>query len=174
MERDNGLPNGVNLRDLRDRPDVVPVLARWLKAAFSPNRAHVTLEVIEARLRAEPTAGDAFPITWVAFAGAEPIGCARFVAADHADRPELTPWLASVYVSPDWRRRGIASGLVRAVQTTAQDAGYSALYLYTPDQAKLYARLGFVAIGTVVHADDGRSSDLMVWRPDSARMDASN
>ena len=54
-----------------------------------------------------------------------------------------------------------ASGTV----STNAAAGFPALHLYTMDQARLYAGLGFVAIGTVIHADDGRVSDLMVWRP---------
>ena len=49
--------------DVNSNADVVPVLAAWLKAAFSPNRAHVTQAVIEARLRMEPIAGKALPIT---------------------------------------------------------------------------------------------------------------
>ena len=155
------LPTGIAIVDLRERPADVPTLAAWLKAAFAANRPHVTAAVYETRLRAGG-AGE-LPRTWVAVAGDQPIGCARLVAADHADRPDLTPWLASVYVAPAWRRRGIASALVRTVQTAARAAGYPALYLYTPDQARLYARLGFTTIGAVVSPDDGRSCDLMVW-----------
>ncbi|MCC6628962.1 MAG: GNAT family N-acetyltransferase [Chloroflexi bacterium] len=165
-ERLPALPASVRLVDLRDRPADVPVLAGWLKAEFSPKRTHVTVQSIEARLRTEPVAGAALPRTWVAVAGDEPVGCARFVAADHADRPELTPWLASVYITETWRRQGIATALVATVQAHSLAAGYPALYLYTMDQARLYARLGFVAIGTVLHADDGRLSDLMVWNGD--------
>jgi predicted N-acetyltransferase YhbS len=159
-------PDGIQIVDLRERPADIPTLAGWLKQAFSPNRAHVTPAVIAARLRSAPEPGAALPRTWVAVAGETPVGCARFVAADHADRPDLTPWLASVYVEPAWRRRGIASVLVRTVQAASRAAGYPALYLYTPDQARLYARLGFVAIGQVIHPDDGRRSDLMVWQPE--------
>lgn len=159
------LPDGIVIVDLRERPADIPTLAGWLKSAFSANRPQVTPAVIEARLRQAPAPGAALPRTWVAIAGETPVGCARFVAADHADRPELTPWLASVYVEPAWRRRGIASALVHTVQVASQAAGYPALYLYTPDQARLYARLGFVVIGQVIHPDDGRRSDLMLWQP---------
>ena len=157
-------PDGINLVDLSERPGDVPTLASWLKQAFSANRPLVTVARIEERLRRVPEAGAALPRTWVAVAGDAPVGCASLVAADHADQPELTPWLASVYVVPAWRRRGIASALVQTVQATSRAANFSALYLYTPDQARLYARLGFVAIGQVIHPDDGRLSDLMAWR----------
>ncbi len=155
------LPAGIAIVDLRERPADVPTLAAWLKAAFAANRPHVTAEVYGARLRAGAAAD--LPRTWVAVAGDQPVGCARLVAADHADRPDLSPWLASVFVAPAWRRRGIASALVRTVQAAARAGGYPALYLYTPDQARLYARLGFTTIGAVISPDDGRACDLMVW-----------
>jgi predicted N-acetyltransferase YhbS len=159
-----GVPDGVRIVDLRERPGDIPTLAGWLKAAFSRNRPHVTPEVIEGRLRAAPEPGAALPRAWVAVVDDAPIGCCRFIAADHADRPDLTPWLASVYVDPAWRRRGVASALVQTVQTASQAAGYPALHLFTPDQARLYARLGFTPIGHVIFPDDGRLSDLMAWR----------
>ena len=161
--------SGITIQDASDHPDLIPVFARWLKAAFAPNRRHVTEATYQARLTAPPDPASGLPRAWFALASSEPVGCARLVAADHADRPDLTPWLASVFVAPDWRRRGIASALVQTVQAATQASGFPALYLYTPDQARLYARQGFTVIGGVISPEDARACDLMVWTPPAPR-----
>ena len=51
--------------------------------------------------------------------------------------------LASVYVAEDHRNKGIGSTLVKRVMQHAQENGVKRLYLYTPDQAQLYAGLGW-------------------------------
>ena len=61
-------------------------------------------------------------------------------------RPELSPWLASVYVAADHRRQGIGSALVRRVAEEAASLGVEALYLFTPDQERFYARLGWTVL----------------------------
>src|SRR5690606_12830155 len=71
------------------------------------------------------------------------LGSASLLADDMSSHPELTPWLASVYVAEQHRGQGIGSTLVRRVMQHARDIGIKRLYLYTPDQEKLYARLGW-------------------------------
>ena len=75
--------------------------------------------------------------------GERPVGTASLVADDMSDRPELTPWLASVFVLPEWRGQGIASRLVQRVEAEACANGIGYFYLYTPDQQALYRRLGW-------------------------------
>lgn len=73
----------------------------------------------------------------------ELVGTASLVDEDLDPRPWLSPWLASVYVLPEWRGRGIASMLVHRVEQEARQAGIKRLYLFTPDQQALYRRLGW-------------------------------
>ena len=55
----------------------------------------------------------------------------------------LTPWLSSVYVPEEFRGKGIASALsLRAIAEAAR-LGFDRLYLFTPHNETLYARLGF-------------------------------
>ncbi|MBB3332512.1 GNAT superfamily N-acetyltransferase [Halomonas campaniensis] len=95
-----------------------------------------------AELEAECGPGGV-PSVFVALHGERPVGTASLVAEDMSDRPDLGPWLASVYVLPEWRGRGIASRLVRRVEAEAREAGIERLWLFTPDQQALYVRLGW-------------------------------
>nr|WP_298415964.1 GNAT family N-acetyltransferase [uncultured Halomonas sp.] len=83
------------------------------------------------------------PAVFLALAEGRPVGTASLVKADMEVRRELGPWLASVYVLPEWRGQGIASRLVRCVEGEAQEVGMTRLYLFTPDQQALYRRLGW-------------------------------
>lgn len=83
------------------------------------------------------------PRVFVAMAGERPVGTASLVVDDMEVRPDLMPWLASVFVLPEWRGQGIASRLVRRVEEEARAAGIETFYLYTPDQQALYRRLGW-------------------------------
>jgi N-acetylglutamate synthase-like GNAT family acetyltransferase len=61
-------------------------------------------------------------------------------------RPKLSPWLASVYVAAEHRCQGIGSALVRRVVEEAAALDVQRLYLFTPDQERFYARLGWSVI----------------------------
>ena len=83
------------------------------------------------------------PSVFLALEEERPIGTASLVEDDMEVRRELTPWLASVFVLPEWRGKGIASQLVRCVEAEARQAGIERLYLFTPDRQALYRRLGW-------------------------------
>jgi N-acetylglutamate synthase-like GNAT family acetyltransferase len=68
------------------------------------------------------------------------------VAHDMDSRPQLTPWLAGVFVEPQCRGKGIGSALVRRIEAEARSLGVSTLYLYTPHTEFLYERLGWSVI----------------------------
>ncbi|MFD2191239.1 GNAT family N-acetyltransferase [Pistricoccus aurantiacus] len=86
---------------------------------------------------------DGIPAVLLALVKGYPVATASLVEADMETRRELSPWLASVYVLPEWRGQGIASRLVRKVECEAQSVGITRLYLFTPDQQALYHRLGW-------------------------------
>ena len=62
---------------------------------------------------------------------------------DMDSRPQLTPWLAGVFVKPQFRGKGIGSALVRRIEAEGRSLGVSTLHLYTPNAESLYERLGW-------------------------------
>jgi GNAT superfamily N-acetyltransferase len=132
----------IRITYLADAPHWVPTLARWFYAQWwdlhpgsTPERY---LESVGRRLNV-----GAIPTAFVALAGQTLVGSASLVSQDLETHPHLSPWLASVYVHPDYRRQGIGSMLVQRVVAEARDLRVERLYLFTPDKGAFYARLGW-------------------------------
>lgn len=138
-------PENLTIERLTPDAAIIDTVAEWTYGAWG----HLSPEMDRAAWRTETcdNAGPAgVPSTFVARLGSRPVGTASLVAHDMTIRPALTPWLASVYVRPDARGRGIASALVRRVEREARHAGLTHFYLYTPDRQRLYARIGWQSI----------------------------
>ena len=127
---------------LADHREQIPRLAEWLHAQWGYLHENDSVERRASRLEARATRGGV-PVTFVAVDGETLLGSASLVADDLETRPELTPWLASVFVAPEHRGRGVASALVQRVVEEARSSGIDRLYLWTTDQERLYARLGW-------------------------------
>jgi len=59
------------------------------------------------------------------------------------NRPDLSPWLAGVFVAPEHRRLGIGAALVRRIMEEARRLHVPKLYLYTVESTVFYAGLGW-------------------------------
>lgn len=132
----------MQISSLKDKPHHLPPLAQWHHAEWSYLNPARTLDERIEEMR-EDLEGNAIPTTFVAEDNGELLGSACILADDMSSHPELSPWLASVYVAEQHRKKGIGSVLVKRVMQHAQGNGVKRLYLYTPDQAGLYAKLGW-------------------------------
>jgi hypothetical protein len=70
------------------------------------------------------------PRTFILLADGESVGTASLAAHDLDERPDLTPWLAGVFVDPHTRGRGYAANLIAAIEHEAQAASIATLWLY--------------------------------------------
>lgn len=131
-------------------PDVsvlIEACAAWNYAQWGVFGPHRLAHSVELFMRAAEDDG-ALPLTLVALRGERPLGMASLVQHDGDMRPELGPWLASVFVHPNERRQGVADRLIEAVTGLARARGEPRLYLFTPDCEALYERHGFRAFET--------------------------
>lgn len=134
------------LRYLADCPDLIPTIAEWHTAQWGYLSRGSTYEQRVANL-SKHLGRPGIPTTFVAFVGEQPAGCASLVAQDMRDaRPDLSPWLASVYVQPAHRHRGLGAALVNRVAAEARTLDTPTLYLYTEDRDPFYARLGWQVV----------------------------
>jgi len=126
-----------------DRPDLVPVTARWRREAFLQGQGRSLAEVTAVEAARPP---GPLTRTFVLLADGEPVGMASLAAQDLETRPDLTPWLAGVTVVPSARGRGHAVRLVAAVEAEARSRGVPVLWLYTSSAEGLYARIGWETV----------------------------
>lgn len=148
----------VTIVTIADRPDLVPTVTQWLWREFWSLDGYpieATRAVVAASIaRSGP------PQTFVALMQDQPVGTASLAAEDLDERPDLSPWLAGVFVIPQARRHGHASRLVSAVETACRAASIPAAWLYTHTAEGLYARAGWQAV-EVVHRRAKPSVTLM-------------
>ena len=79
----------------------------------------------------------------VAIENGQLIGSAALVLEDMRTRKDLSPWLASVFVKPEFRKSGIATVLVDHIENEAVRLGIEKLFLYTEHARGLYLKLGW-------------------------------
>jgi len=133
------------------------VLAGWIWNEWARHEPGISREASDRAVH-EALGCARLPHFVVGRVDSTPIGCASIVATDLPTHPDLGPWLANVYVLPDWRGRGVGAALVaRAMAHGAQVA--PRLYLYTFGRPGWYERLGWRACDTGEYA--GRSIVIM-------------
>jgi GNAT superfamily N-acetyltransferase len=147
----------IEILPLAERSECIEQLARWHFAQWGPINPTSTVERRIERLRGHLEPGRV-PQTFVAVDGDRLLGSASLVAADLPSRDDLSPWLASVYVDPPFRNRGVGAALVKRVAQEARSLDFPTLYLFTPDRAAFYANLGW----QVVERDEWNGCEVTV------------
>ena len=154
----------IEIVTLFDRPEFIPLVARWNWEEWSDLLPCDSCEAFADDLRAH-TRRDGVPITFLALDGDMPVGTTSLIADDLEMRPDLTPWFASLYVIPSQRGRGLGTMLVRHAVHMARTFGIETLYLYTPGQETFYRRLGWEFVETT----EFRSHAITIMRQRLAR-----
>ncbi len=74
-----------------------------------------------------------------------------------------------MWTSPHYRRRGLATRVLRALEEAARDVGYARVILETgpmqPEAEALYAERGYRRIGVYGHYPEARAFSLELSRP---------
>lgn len=137
----------MRIESIAAHPGLIETVARWQFGEWGHLEPGDSLEARIAYLGRQAANPGRIPMTFIALEGDEPLGSASAVEQDMSTHPELTPWLASVYVKPEARGHGVASALVRRVMQEVTALGTTRLFLFTESARGLYEKLGWYAIG---------------------------
>ena len=143
---------------VRERPDLLPVVAEWMWHQWW-RQAGRTLEQTQA-IYAECVAKIGAPQTFVLLEGDKPVGTVTLAREDLEERPNLTPWLAGVFVVPERRGQGYFRLLLAAFENACRAASIKVAWLFTNTAEDVYLKTGWETI-EIVRRSNGEAFAVM-------------
>ena len=116
------------------------ICARWRADAFSLLEASFEQELKSLELFVSDHSRG---VALVAKADGEPIGTCLLVESEIEPDHDVSPWLAGLFVVPEYRGKGVGAASVRAIEDQARQRELSRVYLYTTHAVGFYKRLGW-------------------------------
>jgi N-acetylglutamate synthase-like GNAT family acetyltransferase len=126
----------------------IPIIGKWIYEEWSYAFPLRTLQDIQKGLFGRMNENE-MPITLVAHDERGVLGTASLKASDMDILQELTPWLSSVFVHPDYRGQGVASALVAEVEKIARQLGFSRIHVLNPITQGVFEKMGWSVLQTV-------------------------
>lgn len=135
----------LEISPLNDHPEFFETVAdRIWRAWWKPHG--VPLAYIFERLREGMTAAP-LPRAFVAHEAGVFAGTASVIASDMEERPQYSPWVAAVWVEPQFRSRGLAPWMIARAVDHALSTGVPRVYLTArPALRAFYERQGWQVI----------------------------
>lgn len=125
----------------------VPIIAKWIYDEWAYVYPQKSLQDIQKTLISRINERE-MPITLVAHDERGILGTASLKAEDLDIAPELTPWISSVYVHPDYRGEGIGTALAAEIERVARELGFTRLHLFNPLAQGIFEKLGWNLLKT--------------------------
>jgi GNAT superfamily N-acetyltransferase len=136
---------------LKDKLEFIPKLAEGIITQWSSmyKKQGKELNDIEKTL-IDRAVDDKIPLTMVGFDGDTVIGSVTIKADDFSSRPDLTPWIAGVFVFEEFRLKGYGRELIQFAEGVAKEKfDYDKIYLYTGSAENLYLKVGYSVVDRV-------------------------
>lgn len=137
----------ITFSSITERPEITDLVAGWLWSFWGNSRNYQFYESLVKHCK-----DDDLPVMYVSFIDDRPAGTVALLRADLFSRQDLTPWLADLYVAPEFRSIGIGSALQDLAIDKARELGYKTLYLYTP-LTGYYEKKGWEYTGDEIERD---------------------
>lgn len=135
--------------NLFDYKQYIYCVANWLYNEFikdqeSDLNLNYMINQLNNRKKAE------IPMTYIALLDDTCIGTASIFSNDLSKLPDLSPWLAALYVDKKHRNRGYGAKLLMKIEQKAKELGYSNIYLRTESANDYYKKKGWIKIKDII------------------------
>ena len=134
-----------SISNLREHPEFFLLVADRIWE-FSWKANGFPLEHVASGLRQIVT-NEQFPFAIVAHDGERYVGSALGIASDMDERPQYTPWVAAVWVEPEYRGQSVGRSLVSFATQTCFKQGFEQIHLCArAARNDFYVRQGWIPI----------------------------
>ena len=146
----------IQINHIKDHPESIANLASAQFDLWGPLTSRDSLEEYEKLLHTSAFS-DALPTTLIAVENSAVLGSVNVLESDLPLRRDLTPWLAQLFVFPNFRRRGVGASLVEAAIIETKQLGWHTIYLYTSGTLpNFYEQLGWSRLEEIVYQNKMR------------------
>ena len=132
----------IEITRLKPNSPELLICAEWRHDAFLKSYGYLLVDSA-AQLAKLATQPDEYETALIALADGHLAGICLLVLQEFEALHDVSPWLASLYVAPEFRKRGVARKLVAAIEDQARRHGVARLHLYTGDAEKFYLKCGW-------------------------------
>ncbi|ELX8378168.1 GNAT family N-acetyltransferase [Providencia vermicola] len=131
----------------------LPVLAELLHQEWRAFTPWATPETITNRLQARILATNLNEV-WCVWQNNHLVATASIIDKEIDFIDDAQWWIGEIYTHPTYRGQGIASALIQNVTDDYWKKTDQDLYLYTPDQQKLYQKMGWSITQNLIYQDE--------------------
>ena len=148
----------MNIVNLSAKTDMIDTLATWHYGEWGDLYPGETLESFKTELYAS-LSPEPVPATFIAIDNGVLLGSISVLHKDMDIDAPWTPWLANLYVNPDYRQRGIGKQLIQYLLEYCTAHAINQLYLFTPASRTYYESLGWKVLKSLRY--HGQEVDIM-------------
>ena len=139
---------------LADRTDALPLIARWYFGEWGHEQEGNSLQKTCERIRGKLNR-DKAPLHVLAVEGEQVLGVGQLKLYEMDMYPDKEHWLGGVFVRPESRGKGVASGVALKVAEVARSFGVKELFLQTERlDGGLYAQAGWTSVERAISRGD--------------------
>ena len=132
----------IDITRLKPNSPELQICAAWRFEAFLKSYGY-SLSDSAAQLTKLAAKPDEYETALIASVDGHLAGICLLVLQEFEPLHDVSPWLASLYVAPEYRKWGVARKLVAAIEDRARKHGVTRLHLYTGDAQEFYVKCGW-------------------------------
>jgi len=146
----------IQIQPLKLYPEYAPVLALWSYNQWYRDKNIDFKTILKAYM--ERTEDDSIPLVYIALDDTMPVGMVSLKENILWSRKDLNPWLASLYVVPEYRNMGTGKMLIESISIKSGIIGHNRIYLFLEHSRRRKLKKYYSSMGWKFF-DNGRDND---------------